>query len=463
MGGGLAVSGMAYPSSVAAVSRVSASDKIRFGILGLGGRNLFLIQEFLKNPEVEIAYICDVDKRRWQGGFDAVSGKENFGYTHTSASRYEPGYTARKGQEKKPEAVQDFRRMLDDPDVDALVISPGSHWGPLATIMACQAGKDVYLEKPFSHDIYEGRKTIEAARKYGRVVQIGSQNRSAPYIKNAVDYIRSGKLGEVRYVRVLNMLDGQRGAPGPYPAKPVPTEFDYDMWCGPAPKRAYNPKKTAPGVWRYFWEYSGSDSESIHQVDVARWVVGQAYPRSVHSVGRVSFPDRLADLPDTLSTIYDYGDVTLSFDLTWWTPYMIKSPRETVRHGDQFPHWPLNGTRIEIYGREGTMMLGRHGGGWQVWGPDGEEGPSEYGRMAVPEHIQDFLNCIKSRKKPNADIEVAQYSQAIIHMAYISYRLGNRQLNFDGASERFIGDDEANQYIGRPNRGRAPWKIPKEV
>jgi len=418
---------------------VSANDKIVIGVMGLGERDCFLIKEFLKQPEVEIAYICDADIRRYKNGFEAASA-----------------------QKKKPQAVQDFRSMLDDKNVNALIIGAGSHWGPLATIMSCQAGKDVYVEKPFSHDIYEGRKAVEAARKYQRVVQVGSQNRSGEYIKNAIEHIRSGKLGEVHFVRVLNMLNGKRGVPGPYPARPIPPEFDYDMWCGPAPKRAYNPNKTAPGVWRNFWDYSGSDSESIHQLDIARWVIGQEYPRSVHSVGRVSFPERVADLPDTMSTIFDYEDMTLSFDLTWWTPNMIKTPWPT-RNSDKFPYWPLNGTKIEIYGSNGMMMLGRHGGGWQVWGPEGELVSSEYGRMPVPEHIGDFLNCMKTRNKPNADVEIGHISQAIVHMAYISYRLGNRILSVDAASETFINDNEANRYLKRPGHGRAPWKIPKEV
>ncbi len=418
---------------------VSANDKIVIGVMGLGERACFLIKEFLKFPEVEIAYICDADTRRFKDGFDAAST-----------------------QKKKPQAVQDFRKMLDDKNVNALIIGAGSHWGPLATIMSCQAGKDVYVEKPFSHDIYEGRKAVEAARKYQRVVQVGSQNRSGEYIKDAIKKIRSGELGEVHFVRVLNMLNGKRGVPGPYPACPVPPEFDYDMWCGPAPKRAYNPKKTAPGVWRNFWDYSGSDSESIHQVDIARWLIGQEYPRSVHSVGRISFPERVADFPDTLSTIYDYEDLTLVFDLTWWTPNMIKTTPE-IRSSDQFPHWPLNGTKIEIYGSNGMMVLGRHGGGWQMWGPKGELVSSEYGRMPVPEHIGNFLNCMKTRNKPNADVETGHISQAIVHMAYISYRLGNRKLVVDAASETFINDDEANRYLKRPGNGRDPWKIPENV
>jgi len=436
-------SGAAMAVAAGAFSRgskaVAASDRISIGVMGLGSRDCYLIEEFLKKPEVEISHICDVDTRRFGNGFKSA-----------------------EAQARKPEAVQDFRRILDDKNVDALIIGAGSHWGPLATIMACQAGKDVYVEKPFSHNVSEGRKAVEAARKYQRIVQVGSQNRSGEYIRNAISRIRGGELGKVHFVRVLNMLNEVRGLPGPYPGEAVPPEVDYDMWCGPAPKRAYNSNKTVPGKWRYFWDYSGSDSESIHQLDIGRWVVGQEYPGSVHSVGRVSFPDRVADLPDTLSTIFEYEGVTMTFDLTWWTPNMIKTPWD-IRDSDRFPHWPLNGTRIEIYGSGGMMMLGRHGGGWQLWGPDGELLSSEYGRMPMPEHVGNFLESIKTRKVPNADVETGHVSQSIVHMAYISYRLGNRKLAVDAASESFVNDPEADRYLKRPEGGRAPWRIPERV
>ena len=431
---------MAQPAQT---KKAVPSDKIVLGFMGLGGRNCFLMEEFIKQS-AEVAYVCDVDTRR-----------------------YVNGLTACKQQSKPPKTVQDFRRILDDKDVTAMVIAPGSHWGPLATIMACQAGKDVYVEKPLSHDVYEGRKMVEAARKYKRIVQAGCQNRSGQYHEKAIEFLKEGNIGKVHYIRVLNMLNERRGVPGPYPEMPIPKEVDYDMWCGPAPKRPYNTNKNAAGVWRYFWDYSGSDSESIHQVDVARWVtsslVGQDYPKSIYSNGAVRFPDRVAELPDSMTTIFDYGDITLSFEMTWWTPYMIKVP-ENIRFSlTEFPNWQFTGTRIEIYGSDGMMYLGRHGGGWQTFGAKGEPGPQLKGIMPIKEHIANFLDCIRNRQMPNGDIEKAVISQAISNMAYISYRVGNQLLKIDGTNESFIDNSEANKLLARPDGGRAPWKIPKQV
>jgi predicted dehydrogenase len=423
--------------------KVAASDKIILGIMGIGGRNTFLAREFIRQG-AEVAYVCDVDTRRYENGLKACSG-----------------------QSKTPKTVQDFRRILDDKNVTAMVIAPGSHWGPLGTIMSCQAGKDVYVEKPLSHDVFEGRKTVEASRKYKRIVQGGCQNRSGEYHRRAIEFLKSGKLGKVHYVRVLNMLGENRGNPGPYPEMPVPKEVDYDMWCGPAPKRPYNTNKTAAGVWRYFWDYSGSDSESIHQVDIARWITsdltGLDYPRSIYSLGANRFPDHVAEIPDSMTTIFDYGDITLSFDLTWWTPYQIKVPNDVRNSATLFPNWPLTGTRIEIYGSDGMMYLGRHGGGWQTFGPKGEPGPQLGGIMPINEHIANFLECIRTRELPNGDIEQAHISQAISNMAYISYRIGNQLLKIDGANERFIDNNDANSLIGRTDGGRVPWKIPVNV
>ena len=389
------------------------------------------------------AYLCDVDTRRFINGVEAC-----------------------KGQSKIPTTVQDFRRILDDKDVTAMIISPGTHWAPLGTIMACQAGKDVYVEKPMSHDVYEGRKMVEAARKYKKIVQVGCQNRSGQYHKQAIEVLKAGTIGKVHHVRVLNMLDGRLGRPGPYPEMPIPKEVDYDMWCGPAPKHPYNANRTAPGVWRYFWDYSGSDSESIHQLDIASWVIteltGRGYPNSVYSIGAVRYPDRVADIPDSLSAIYDCGDITLSFEVDWWTS-LIKIPPEIRESNTLFPEWQFIGTRIEIYGTNGMMYLGRHGGGWQIFDASGKPGLQHTGNNPVEEHVKNFLDCVRNRQLPNGDIEKSQISQSMVHMAYISYRVGNQLLKIDGVNEQFIDNREANLLLSRPQGGRAPWKIPNQV
>lgn len=438
---GTAVMGLGSTSLLTA-SNKGPNDKIIIGVMGLGPRNNFMIKEFIKQG-AEIAYLCDVDTRKYNDGLNAC-----------------------EGQSRIPKTVQDFRRVLDDQDVTAMLVAPGSHWSPLATIMSCQAGKDVYVEKPMSPNIYEGRKMVEAAHKYNRVVQVGCQNRSGEYHEKAIQFLKEGNLGRVHYVRVLNMLKGRRGNPGPYPEMPVPKELDYDMWCGPAPKLPYNSNKTAAHIWRHFWDYSGTDSESIHQLDIANWVIssltGRVHPISVYSKGAIRYPHQVADQPDSMNTIFDWGDITLSFDVDWWTS-LIKVPTEIRESNSLFPDWKLTGTRIEIYGTNGIMYLGRHGGGWQTFDEKGEPGAELAGIMPFEEHIANFLDCIRTRQIPNGDIAKAQNSHALAHMAYISHRVGNQLLKVGRSGERFIENDEANMLLARVDGGRAPWKIPGSV
>jgi predicted dehydrogenase len=420
---------------------ISANDKINIGVMGLGVRNLFLIRRFIEQG-AEITHVCDVDTRRFDRGLEACSD-----------------------QRRRPVAVQDFRRMLDNRDITAMIIAPGTHWAPLATIMACQAGKDVYVEKPMSHNVYEGRKMAEASSKYKQIVQVGCQNRSGEYHRRAIAFLKAGNIGKIHHVRVLNMLKEPLGRPGPYPEMPVPPEVDYDMWCGPAPKRPYNINRTAPGVWRYFWDYSGSDSESIHQLDIASWIIseltGRGYPKSLYAKGTVHYPDRVADIPDSLSVIYDYDDITLSLQVDWWTS-LIKVPLETRASNSLFPDWSRTGTRIEIYGTNGMMYLGRHGGGWQAYDVNGELIAQEAGNNPNEEHVKNFLDCIRSRQIPNGDIERCQISQAMSHMAYISYRVGNQLLKIDGEKERFLSNYDANVLLKRQECAR-PWEVPNVV
>ncbi|MHC4560332.1 MAG: Gfo/Idh/MocA family protein [Planctomycetota bacterium] len=196
-----------------------ANNKVIMGVMGLGGRGTYLAEQFAQRPDTEVAYLCDADTRRFNRARDRVE----------------------KAQDKRPKLVQDFRKILDDRNVDVLINATPDHWHGLGTIMACQADKDVYVEKPMAHNIWEGRKMVEAARKYKRVVQVGMQSRSAPYVNKARQYIQSGKLGDIYIVRVFNMMQHPRQKESP--EQPVPEGFDYDMWCGPAPKLPYNPSR----------------------------------------------------------------------------------------------------------------------------------------------------------------------------------------------------------------------------
>ena len=246
---------------------------------------------------------------------------------------------------------------------------------------------------------------IEAARKYKRVVQVGTQTRSAPYVKKALEYIQAGNLGEVRLVRVLNMM---QHAPAPKgPAEKVPAGLDWDMWCGPAPLVPYSPGRWWVNRWDY--DCGGIAGDAVHQLDLSRMLLGLAYPDSAFHAGGVQFFQDGREIPDTQIVSYDYGKLTLSFEAALWTPYMKKIPH-SIRDSDNFPDWPFTSTRVEIYGSEGFMYFGRQGGGWQAYDKDGLLVKSEYGRQGDQEHLRNFLSSMRTRKKPAADVEEGHIS-----------------------------------------------------
>jgi predicted dehydrogenase len=414
-----------------------ANGRCVVGMIGAGGRGQFLAERLLERDDVDIAWVCDPDASRFARTAKTVEERSG----------------------NKPKTTQDFREILDDDAVDAVFNATPDHWHAIPTIMACQAGKVVYVEKPASHNIWEGRKMVEAARKYERIVQLGTQNRSAPYVQQAVEYIRSGELGEVHYARVLNMKE--RGNIGHKEDEPVPEGVDYDMWLGPAPERPFN-RNRFHYAWHWFWDYSGGDiiNDGVHQMDIARWLIGKDHPKSVVCTGGTFFFDDDQETPDTQAAHFEYDDMTLAFELTLWTPYMKKTPWD-FRDTDEFPNWPFNATRVEVYGTKGLMMMGRHGGGWQVFGSDGQVVADGPGRHPHNPHLDNFLECVRTRERPTADIEEGHKSTVLCHLANISYRLGGRRLKFDGETERFIDDKEANDLVKR--KYRKPWVIPDEV
>jgi len=412
-----------------------AGEKIIMGVMGLGGRGTYLAEKFAERPDVEIAYLSDPNTRRFARARESVE----------------------EAQDKRPKMVQDFRKILDDDSVDALINATPDHWHGLGTIMACQAGKDVYVEKPMAHNIFEGRKMIETARKYKRVVQVGMQSRSAAYSSKAKEYIQTGKLGDIYIVRVFNMM--QHPMQKKVPDQPVPEGFDYDMWCGPAPKLPYNPGRQ----WLNQWEYSVGPipGDLVHQLDMSRFLMNDIpYPKTVSHAGGVCGLIDGREIPDTQMVTFEYGQLTLMTESALWTPYMKKIPGN-IRDSDRFPDWQFCSTRVEILGTEGFMYYGRHGGGWQAFDANGELVHSEYGRQGDKEHQDNFVECIRTRKRPNADVEIGHKSVLLCHMANISYRVGNLKLEFDPQTETFANCDEANKYIKREYR--EPWIVPENV
>ncbi|MBP7935020.1 MAG: Gfo/Idh/MocA family oxidoreductase [Phycisphaerae bacterium] len=433
-----ATAGLAAASLVSPrVRAASSSGKIVMGMMGTGGRGVWLLQqELIKREGIEIAYLCDVDEGRLKSAADLVE----------------------KARGRRPKTVSDFRRILDDKDVNVVFNVTPDHWHALGTILACQAGKDVYVEKPASHNPWEGRKMVEAARKYHRVVQHGTQTRSGDYAAAAVEYLRSGKLGDVHLVRVLNMKLWPpigRKADGP-----VPAGVDYDAWLGPAPMRAFNANRFHYS-WHWFWDYSGGDiiNDGIHQIDFARWLIGKDYPKSVWATGSRVY-DHDGEAPDTQVVTWDYGGLTMVFELTLRVPYMKKMPWE-LRDGDTYPHWPFDGMRVEVHGTKGLMFAERHGGGWQVYDDSEKVIAQQNGHHPHVAHLDNFFRCVETRERPNADIEEGHRSTLLSQMGNISYRVGGRQLRFDAKTETFMEDAEANALLKRA--GRDEWIVPEAV
>ncbi len=416
----------AYRSSVKSTfapgTPKSANDRVVVALIGAGHHGITVILQAANLGEnVFVKYFCDVDDTR--GGY---------GITEVE-----------KVQGTAPIRVRDMRTVFDDKEVDAVFIATPEHWHGLATIWACQAGKDVYVEKSISHNIGEGQKMIEATMKYERIVQCGTQNRSSAYALSAREFIQRGDLGGVMAVHIKEMLSG----PVPFVEKEdsrTPDTIDWDMWLGPAPKVPYNVSRNKS--WGYYWDYGGGSAMAggiTHQLDLARLVLGNpGFPKSVYCSGGRYFFDDQRDVPDYQFATFDYGNYTLTLEAGQSTPYMKKSGPE-IRFQKEFPNWMQNATRIEIIGTKGMMYVGRMGGGWQAFGEDGQILAQESGYYPLEAHIRNFIHCTRNRKQPNGNIVEGHNSAVMIHLANLSYRTGNKQLLFSPQSESITNSPEA--------------------
>jgi predicted dehydrogenase len=433
--------GLTILSNAESVRGAPANERIVLGLIGAGGRGSNLARDFVARGDCRFAFVSDANSPRHEALCQRLA----------------------EAQGSAPKGVTDFRAALDDKTVDAVIVATPDHWHALATIRACQAGKHVYVEKPPTHNCWEGQQMIKAARKYNCVVQVGTQNRSAAYNMAAREYIASGKLGNVHFCRIYNQK--------PWPNFPVqqdtdpPSGLDWDRWNGPAPEARYNPNLHRR--WHHFWRYSSGDiiNDGIHQIDLARWVLGVDYPKTVFCTG-ARFEPGAAETPDTQIATYEFDDMVVTFELTLYIKAYILKISPIIRQAtDKFPYWPQCSTRIEIYGTEGLMYLGRHGGGWQVFGRPGlQEGnvvAQQKGLFPDPEHKENFFQCIRSGQRPNADIEEGHRSVLWAHYATISYRLGGEKVAIDPQTEHIVGNDEAMKLFKREYR--SPYAIEEDV
>lgn len=306
-------------ASTFSINVLGANERIVTAVMGIHDRGMDLAKELCNRGDVELRYLADPDSSLFEKRAAAVASTTG----------------------RRPECVQDFRRVLDDPEVDGLCIATPDHWHALATIMACQAGKDVYVEKPTAHSIWESRKMVEAARKYGRMVQVGTQNRSADYCAMARGRVQAADFGDIHFVRIVNSK--QREPIGRKADGPVPEGLDYNLWLGPAPERPFNENHFHYN-WHWFWRYSGGDvvNDGIHQIDLARWMVGRELPKAVSAVGGRHVADDDSETPDTQIINWEFDGLNMTFEQTLWTPYQKKVPLELRDRGD-LPDWPFAG------------------------------------------------------------------------------------------------------------------------
>lgn len=422
-------------------SRAAANEKVRMAAIGVGGRCFGLVRGFVSRGDVDMVTLCDVypQRDRLLAASKLVADKQG----------------------KAPSFVQDYRRVLDDKSIDAVIVGTPDHWHGPMSIFACQAEKDVYVEKPPSHNVWEGRKMVEAARRYKRVVQVGTQNRSAVYAHKALEFIQSGALGTIHLCKVYNMKQGS-----PYQLKPngePRAGMDYDTWLGPVQSRPYNDGICYRGGWHKFWDFSGGDiaDDGIHQLDLARYLVGKGVPKAVHATGgNLAFQDD-REVPDVQMVSYQYDDLVMTLEASHYTSGYMRKTGGSIRQGNTFPYWYQNATRIELYGTKNLLVLGRHGGGWQAFTAEGKVVDECYGYHPDPDHKENFIQCIRSRQRPNSDVEIGHESTVLVHLANIAYRVGHRRLEFDAKSEQFGDDTEANRLLKRDYREK--FRVPEIV
>ncbi len=423
-------------SALQHVRAAGANERVRIALIGCGGRGKIVVRNLIE-AGAELACLCDLNPERLE------SAAADLGEV----------------MPRKPRLTQEVRTVWEDRGIDAVVIATPDHWHAPLSIDACRAGKDVYVEKPHAHNIWESQQMVVAARRYNRIVQVGTQNRSAPYNQLARDYVQSGKLGRIALVKVYNLESGRAfklGEPGSRPAG-----LDWDHWLGPAADRPWH-QGLYRGGWHRFWDFSGGDmiDDGIHQMDLALMLLGdRGRPRVISATGgKMAYPEADGESPDVQVVNYEFDDLVLTFEMTNYPRYMQKTS-DDIRRNDLLPYWTMNATRIEIYGSEYLMTVGRHGGGWIVAQSGGRIVEKQFGRPGDAPHTQDFIDCVKSRKKPNADVETAHASCAIVHLGNIAYRVADQKLRFDWAKERFVGSPQADALLKRQYREK--YAIPE--
>ncbi|HEX4946850.1 MAG TPA: Gfo/Idh/MocA family oxidoreductase [Blastocatellia bacterium] len=426
---------------------LGANDRVRLGLIGCGGRGTQVAKLMLQAPNVEYNALCDVYLPNAEG------------------AKVWAGTTAR--------TFQDFRKVLDLKDVDAVHIAAPDHWHAIPSVMACQAGKDVYVEKPLAYSIKEGRAIVEAARKYNRVVQTGMQHRSASHYKEVEQLIQSGAIGEVRFVRVWNYSNNTPYGIGKVADAPVPEGLDWDMYCGPAPKVPYN-KNRHLRWYRWFWDYAGGTITDFgtHRFDTVHQVMHVDAPKTVVATGGRFSVNDMGEMPDVLQATYEYPGFVMSYEAVNMNAMGTGYRMSNFNYYGARSYWDRpNGEAY--YGTYGTILCDRIG--YELFpepkpvrrrdGTQDQNAPIDgyraepkrvQRRDATDEHCLNFISCIRSRQAPVAEPEIGHRSTTIAHLGNIAFKTG-KKLVWDKQKEDFVNAPDASKLLSR--KARKPWDL----
>jgi len=441
---GAAGTALASAAALSGGRILGANERVNVALIGCGGRGRSDADLLRQNPDVKIVAVCDV---------------------------YEPhSAAAQAGAGAGCQVYSDFRRLLERKDIDAVLIATPDHWHAAITVLACQAGKDVYVEKPLAHSIREGRKMVEAARRYKRVVQTGTQHRSAPHIRRAAEIAQSGEIGPIHFVRVWNYLNMSPDGIGQAADSEPPPRLDWDFYLGPAPKVPFNKNRFLVS-YRWFWDYAGgmATDYGTHRFDSVHQIMGAEAPRSAAATGgRYELKDG-GETPDVVQITYEYPNFVLSYEASMLNDHGCggRTPGKNyylTRTADDRPHG------MAFYGTKGSLFVDRVG--LEVYPePKGESGPGAVASASGPEgfrtervdiagadatelHLKNFIDCVRTRQKPVADVEIGHRSTTVPHLGNIAFKTGHK-IHWDAEREEIVGDREAAALLDRS--ARKPW------
>jgi predicted dehydrogenase len=451
-------------TAVSARRILGANDRVRVAVIGLRGRGWDHVKGYAPLPNVELAYFCDVDENVLR---KRLADAEKMGI-------------------RRPETYGDVRKLLEDKNVDAVSIATPNHWHSLMGIWAAQAGKDIYIEKPCSHNWWEGRQLVRAVDRHKVICQHGSQCRSSPAIVEAMDQMRSGTIGDVYMSRGLCYK--WRGTIGKAKEEPVPDGVDYDLWTGPAPMKPFTRNRFHYN-WHWIWDTGNGDigNQGIHELDLARWGLGVELPVKTTAIGGHFLFEDDQQTPNVLTVVYEFetpnGRKMMNFEVRGWItnheaqigtrafsgggvpeaglkPAAAQSASKTAA-----PLGPVEGTPSTIgnlyYGSKGYLAISSYDAYRTFLGPNEEPGPEKHARLEN-EHFANFIDCVRSRNAANlhAPIREGYLSTTLVHLANASYRLG-RTIHFDPATETVKADEQATVML--KGTYRAPFVVPEKV